>query len=76
MVTKADLSQLHLVAFFSKKMISAKIWYKTHNGKLLAIVKVFKTWPHYLESCKDEVLVLTDHNIPRRFIDMKNLSSG
>ena len=42
-VTKADLGQWHLVAFFSSKMIPVKTQYKTHNGELLAIVEVFKT---------------------------------
>ena len=56
-------------------MIPAKTQYKTHNGKLLAIVKAFKTWRHYLEGCKHEVLVLTDHNNLRRFMDTKSLSS-
>ena len=74
-VTKADLSQWHLVAFFSKKMISAEIWYKTHNGKFLAIVKVFKTWCHYLKGCKYEVFVLINYKNLRRFIDTKSLSS-
>ena len=31
-------------------MILAKTRYKTHNGKLFAIVKAFKTWKHYLKS--------------------------
>ena len=35
----------------------------------------FKTWRHYLEGCKHKVLVLTDHNNLRRFMDMKSLSS-
>ena len=74
-VTKANLGQWHPVAFFSKKMISAETWYKTHNGEVLAIVEAFKTWRHYLESCKHEVLVLTDHNNLRCFIDIKSLSS-
>ena len=39
----------HLVAFFSYKMISAETKYETHDGKFLAIIKVFKTWKHYLE---------------------------
>ena len=56
-------------------MIPAKTRYKTHDGELLAIVKAFKTWRHYLEGCKHEVLVLTDYNTLRRFIDIKNLSS-
>ena len=42
-VTKNDLGQWHLVAFFSRKMISLETWYETYNGELLAIVKAFKT---------------------------------
>ena len=56
-------------------MILAETWYKTHNGKLLAIVEAFKTWRHYLAGCKHEVLNLTDHNNFRRFMDIKSLSS-
>ena len=63
------------MAYFSKKMISAETRYETHDGELLAIVGVFKTWRHYLEGCKHEVLVFTDHNNFRRFMDTKILSS-
>ena len=52
----------HPVAYFSRKMIPAQTRYETHDGELLAIVKAFKTWRHYLKSCKHEILVLTDHN--------------
>ena len=72
-VIKTNLSQWHPLAFFLRKMIPAETWYKTHNGKLLAIVKVFKTWRHYLEGYKHEVLVLTDYNNLRCFMDMKSL---
>ena len=48
-VTKADLSQYHLVAFFSRKMITTKTQYKIYNNELLVIVKVFKTWCYYLK---------------------------
>ena len=74
-VTKTDLSQWHPVAFFSRKMIFAEIWYETHDGELLAIIKAFKIWRYYLESCKHEVLILTDHNNFCRFMDTKSLSS-
>ena len=70
-----NLDQWHLIAFYSQKMIPAKTWYKTHDGELLAIVEAFKTWRHYLEDCKQKVLVLIDHNSLRRFMDTKNLSS-
>ena len=56
-------------------MISAEIQYETYNQELLVIVKTFKTWRYYLEGCKYEVLVLTDHNNLRQFIDTKSLSS-
>ena len=55
-------------------MILAETWYKTHNGKFLVIVKVFKTWHHYLKGCKYEVFVLTDYNNFCYFMDTKSLS--
>ena len=36
-------------------MILAKTQYETHDGKLLAIVEVFKIWQHALEDCKHEL---------------------
>ena len=56
-------------------MILAEIQYETYDGELLAIIEAFKTWCHYLEGCKHEVLVFTDHNNLRRFMDTKSLSS-
>ena len=56
-------------------MIPAETQYETHNAELLAIVEAFKTWRHYLEDCKHQVFVLTDHNNLRRFMDTKSLSS-
>ena len=72
---KIDLSQWYPVAFFSRKMIPAETRYKTYDDKFLAIVEAFKTWRHYLEGYKHEILVLTDYNNLRCFIDMKSLSS-
>ena len=63
------------MAYYSRKIIPAKTRYETHDGELLAIVEAFKTWRHYLEGCKHEVLVLTDHNNLQRFMDTKSLSS-
>ena len=56
-------------------MIPVETWYETHNNELLAIIKTFKTWRHYLEGCKHDVLVFTDHNNHRRFMDTKSLGS-
>ncbi len=59
---KSKIGHWHPVAFFSQKMIPVETWYKTHDQGLLTIVEAFKTWCHYLEGCKYEVLVLIDHN--------------
>lgn len=74
LLTLDNLSQWYLEAFFSRKMILTKIWYETNNGKFLAIIKVFKTWYHYLKDCQYEILILTDHNNLCRFIDTRKLS--
>ena len=71
----SDQGQWHPIAYFLKKIIPAETRYETHNDKLLAIVEAFKTWHHYLEGCKHEVLVLTDHNNLHQFMDTKSLSS-
>ena len=55
-------------------MILAETQYETHNGKLLVIVEVFKTWRPYLEGYKHEVFVFINHNNLRRFMDTKSLS--
>ena len=55
-------------------MISTETQYETYDKELLAIVKAFKTWKCYLEGCKHEVLVLTDHNNLQRFMETKNLN--
>ena len=68
-----DSGQCHPLAYYSQKMISAKTRYETHDDDLLAIVKTFKTWQYYLEGCKHEVLMLTNHNNLCRFIETKSL---
>ena len=72
---KSDFSQWYLVTYFSRKIISAETQYITYNIEHLAIVEAFKTWRHYLESCKHEVLVLTNHNNLHWFINTKSLNS-
>ncbi len=66
-LTLDNLGRGYPVAFFSKKMIPTKTRYETHDGELLAIVEAFKTQSHYLEGCKHEVFVLTDHNNLQQF---------
>ena len=56
-------------------MIPTKTRYETYNAELVAIIKAFKTWRHYLEGCKHKILVLTNYNNLCWFMDTKSLSS-
>ncbi len=71
----SDLGQWRPLALFFMKMISTQTRYKTHNQELLAIVETVKTWRHYFEGYKYKLLVLSDHNNLRWFMDTKSLSS-
>ena len=71
----SETGQKYPVAYYSRKIIQAKTRYETYDAELLAIVKAFKNWRHYLESYQYKVLVLTDHNNLRLFMDTKSLSS-
>lgn len=64
----------HPCAYYSRKIQPAERNYETHDGKLLAIVEAFRQWRHYLQYSPHEILVLTDHNNLRRFMDVKKLS--
>ena len=74
-LTSDNLARWHLLVFFSQKMIVAKIRYDNHDRELWTIVKAFKTWRHYLEGCKHELLMLTNHNNLQQFMNTKSLSS-
>ena len=70
-----DQGHWYQIAYFSRKMVLVEMRYKIHNGKLLAIVEVFKTWRHYLKDCKYIFLVLTNNNNLCYFLKTKSLSS-
>ena len=42
--------------------------------ELLAIVKTFKIWLHYLKDCKYKIFILTNYNNLHWFRDTKSLS--
>lgn len=46
---KSKIGRLLPLVFFSQKIISTEICYKTHYPKLLAILDIFKTWCHFLD---------------------------
>ena len=62
-------------SLFFRKIISIDTRYKTHNQKLLVIIKVFQTCYHYLKSCKYEIFIFIDYHNLHQFINTKNLSS-
>ena len=62
LLTSNHSGQWHPVAFLSRKMIAAETRYKTHNGKLLAIVEAFMIWKHYLQGSWHKVLMLSNYN--------------
>lgn len=69
-----DKTEWRPVAFYSKKMEPAERNYETHDGELLAIVKAFSHWRHYLEGSAHPIEVLTDHNNLRYFMETTVLS--
>jgi hypothetical protein len=52
---------LHPVAFYSRKLTSAKINYQVYNKELMAIITAFEQWRSYLVGAQHRVQVLTDH---------------
>ena len=64
----------HPVAYYLCKMLPAERNYEIHDAELLAIVEGFKTWRHYLEGAAYTILVLTDHNNLKKFIETTCLS--
>lgn len=54
--SKSEIGQWHPVAFFSRKIIPTETRYKTHNQKLLAIVKAFSERSHAEDVASEEDL--------------------
>ena len=65
---------LRPVAFYSRKCNSAEQNYDTYDRELLAIIKSFKHWRHYLEDARHHFLVCCDHKNLEYFMTMKTLS--
>ena len=69
-----DRSVWHPIAFYSAKMLPAETRYTTGDQEMLAIVRSFKEWRHYLEGAKEKTLVLSDHETLNSFMGTKALS--
>ena len=66
--------KFHPIAFYSQKLTPAEINYKIHNKELLAIIKAFKKWHHYLKGAKYKIKVFTNHQNLEYFTTAKVLN--
>jgi hypothetical protein len=73
-VTDGRKAVWHPIAFHSKKLDPAELNYGTPDQELLAIVRCFSHWRHYLEGSHIPIEVLTDHNNLRHFMSTTTLS--
>ncbi|KAJ1587189.1 hypothetical protein NDA14_000856 [Ustilago hordei] len=57
----------HPVAFYSRKMSSAKKNYEIHDKELLAVVACLTQWRHMLAGLPSQLVILTDHEALKYF---------
>ena len=67
-------SDIHPIAFFSRKMVPAELNYEIHDKEMLAIISCFKEWRHYLEGAQHTIEILTDHRSLEFFTTTKQLN--
>jgi len=65
---------IHPIAFHLRSFQGAELNYDVHDKELLAIVKSFKKWRHYLEGPSIPVEVFTDHKNLTHFCGTKTLT--
>ena len=53
--------QIHLIAFYSKKLNNAERNYEIYDKELLAVVRALDEWRHYLEGGEHPIEVISDH---------------
>jgi hypothetical protein len=68
-----DDGKLHLIMFYSHKLIQAELNYDIHDKELLAIVVAFKVWRVYLEGAKHTIIMKIDHKNLMFFTTTKEL---
>ncbi|KAH8193500.1 hypothetical protein TruAng_012334 [Truncatella angustata] len=71
---RGDDGKLHPVAFYSKKLNGPELNYQIHDKELMAIIKAFKEWKHYLSKTTHPVKVYTDHKNLTSFTKNKELN--
>ena len=80
-VTGAVLSQQskedgkwHPIAFYSKSLNAVERNYKIHDKEMLAIIRSFEEWCHFLEGAWHQFEVWTDHKNLEYFCTAKKLN--
>ena len=71
--TRTD-DKIYPIAFMSRAFSAVELNYDVHDKELLAIVKSFKKWRHYLKGVADPIEVYTDHRNLTYFSETKTLS--
>ena len=51
----------HPVTFLSKSLLPVEWNYEIHDMEMLAIVRAFEEWHHYLEGAHHPIEIWTDH---------------
>lgn len=74
-LTLDNLNWWYLLIFFFEKMILVETWYKNSQWETSGNFQVFKTYYHYLKSCKHEILIFTNHNNSCHFMNIKTINS-
>ena len=67
-------NEVHLITFYSYTFTVVELNYNTHNKKLLAIFKVFKILPYYLEGLAYSIDIVMDHKNLEYFSTTKVLT--
>ena len=67
-------SLLHPIAYFSRKIVPVKCYYKIYDKELLAIIQYFEEWQLELKGTSLLVKVLTNHKSLEYFISIKKLT--
>ena len=52
---------VHPVAFLSRKFSPIEMNYNIHDKETVDSILVFQEWIHQLKTCKQQILVCTDH---------------
>lgn len=65
---------IHPITFHFWTLQAAELNYDVHDKELLAIIKTFKKWQHYLEGTVNPVEVIMDHKNLTYFYSSKALT--